>query len=88
MATKLTRLVPKQAPTLLDAEKGNELIDAINGLIQSTGVGGIKVTVEGNGRLIISGGIPEGFEEETLDVVEDDNTAGQRVFLTKAVDEE
>lgn len=31
------------------------------------------------------GGIPDGFEEETLDVVEDDNTAGQRVFLTKEV---
>jgi len=30
-------------------------------------------------------GLPEGFAEETLDVVEDDNTAGQRVFLTKAV---
>lgn len=25
------------------------------------------------------------FEEETLDVVNDDNTAGQRVFLTRAV---
>jgi len=32
-----------------------------------------------------AGGLPEGFEEETLDVVNNDNTAGQRVFLTKAV---
>lgn len=32
------------------------------------------------------GGLPDGFEEETLDVVEDDNTPGQRVFLTKEVD--
>lgn len=31
------------------------------------------------------GGIPEGFKEETFDVVEDDNTAGQRIFLTKEV---
>ena len=31
------------------------------------------------------GGLPEGFAEETLDVVNNDNTAGQRVFLTKAV---
>ena len=31
------------------------------------------------------GGLPSGFAEETLDVVNNDNTAGQRVFLTKAV---
>tara|TARA_R110000803_G_scaffold11835_1_gene35012 strand:- start:151 stop:618 length:468 start_codon:yes stop_codon:yes gene_type:complete len=31
------------------------------------------------------GGLPEGFAEETLDVVNANNTAGQRVFLTKAV---
>ena len=30
-------------------------------------------------------GLQEGFEEETLDVVNSNNTAGQRVFLTKAV---
>ena len=29
------------------------------------------------------GGLPPGFEEETLDVVEDDNTPGTRIFLTK-----
>jgi hypothetical protein len=31
------------------------------------------------------GDLPEGFAEETLDVVNANNTAGQRVFLTKAV---
>jgi len=31
------------------------------------------------------GGLPSGFAEETLDVVNSDNTAGQRVFLTQAV---
>jgi hypothetical protein len=31
------------------------------------------------------GGVPEDFSEETLDVVNANNTAGQRVFLTKAV---
>lgn len=30
-------------------------------------------------------GVPEDFAEETLDVVNANNTAGQRVFLTKAV---
>lgn len=32
-----------------------------------------------------AGGLPEGFNEEILDVVNLDNTAGQRVFLTRAV---
>ena len=32
-----------------------------------------------------TGGLPSGFDQETLDVVNNDNTAGQRVFLTKAV---
>ncbi len=30
-------------------------------------------------------GVPQDFAEETLDIVEDDNTAGQRIFLTKEV---
>lgn len=34
-------------------------------------------------RSAAGGGLPDGFGEETLDVVEDDNTPGQRVFLTK-----
>jgi len=33
----------------------------------------------------VRGGLPPDFAEETLDVVNNDNTAGQRVFLTKAV---
>lgn len=32
------------------------------------------------------GGIPGGFAEETLDVVDAQNAAGQRVFLTKEVE--
>ena len=31
------------------------------------------------------GGLPDGYAEELLDVVNDDNTAGQRYFLTKSV---
>ena len=87
MAKKIQKLVPSQAPTLLDAAKGNELIDAINDLITSRGVGGIQVTTEANGRLVISAedidGVPSGFDEEELDIVESDNSAGTRIFLTK-----
>jgi len=56
MALKLPRVTRGQAPTLLDAERANQLIDAVNALIESKGTGGIKVTVEGSGRLVIDGG--------------------------------
>lgn len=88
---QIDKVISKQTPTLLDASKANELIGFVNGLLGSKGDNDIDVTVEDSGRLVISlkeglsGGLPEGFEEETLDVVEDDNTAGQRVFLTKEV---
>ena len=96
---QLTKLVSKQAPTLLDSGRANEIIDRLNGLAASTGSNGIKVSVEGSGKLAISGdkdgllallgssgtgGVPEGFEEETLDVVVN-NQAAQRIFLTRSV---
>lgn len=95
MATKIQPFVKGQAPTLIDAERANQLVRLLNGLIQSKGTNGIKVTVEGDGRLVVSGeelqllieegggGVPEGFEEETFDVVLPDNTAGERIFLAK-----
>lgn len=52
---QLTKLVPKQAPTLLDSGRANEIIDRLNGLAASTGSNGIKVSVEGSGKLAISG---------------------------------
>lgn len=30
-------------------------------------------------------GLPEGYQEELIDIVQEDNTAGQRYFLTKLV---
>jgi len=58
-----------ESPKLVFGERNSELITTGGG----TGGGGG------------GGGVPEGFAEETLDVVNSDNTAGQRVFLTKAV---
>ena len=49
--------------------------------VQDDSIDNVDSSTDGSG----SGGSPGGFEEETLDVVNDDNTAGQRVFLTKAV---
>lgn len=87
---QIDKVISKQTPTLLDASKANELIGFVNGLLDSKGDDNIEVTVEDSGRLVISlkeglSGVPDGFEEETLDIVEDDNTSGRRVFLTKAV---
>jgi hypothetical protein len=92
----ITRLVKGSAPSLVKTEKGNELIDAINSLLRSEGESPIEVRFESAtgsipAKMVISldeealNGLPEGFEEETLDIVQDDNTAGQRIFLTKAV---
>ena len=48
----------------MDAAKGNELIDAINDLTTSRGVGGIQVTAEANGRLVISAEDLGGAEDD------------------------
>jgi hypothetical protein len=58
----------------INSDIANKGIDSI--------VGSTAISDGGGGD---GGGIPEGFAEETLDVVNNDNTAGQRVFLTKAV---
>ena len=48
--------------------------------IQDNGIDDVDSEVGGGG-----GVLPDGFDEETLDVVNNNNTVGQRVFLTKAV---
>jgi hypothetical protein len=94
-----------QAPTLLSASKGNELIRAINGLVQSKASEkassiGLRLIVEEDGKLVLDatnelastlektiqsggGGLPEGFEEETLTVVINGQRT-TRTFLTKS----
>ena len=59
-----------EAPRFVFAKNKSELI-----------ITGAATDDDGGG----GGGLPSGFAEETLDVVNSDNTAGQRVFLTKAV---
>tara|TARA_R110000803_G_scaffold38454_1_gene83166 strand:+ start:1334 stop:1711 length:378 start_codon:yes stop_codon:yes gene_type:complete len=47
---------------------------------------GVDSAISHSGSVSVSGGgLPDGFAEETLDVVDANNAAGQRVFLTKAV---
>jgi hypothetical protein len=88
----INKVIKDARPTLIEAEKANELIGYINGLLSSRGDDPIEVTIDDNGQMVISlseeSGIPEGFEEETFGVVEDDNTAGQRIFFAKPVSEE
>jgi len=65
---------PDNNQVSINNDIANPGIDAI--------IGSTATSVGGGGD---GGGIPDGFAEETLDVVNNDNTAGQRVFLTKAV---
>lgn len=72
MPEKIPRLISGQAPSLLTAEYGNMLIDSVNALYDSQGKNGIKVTVEDNGRMIVSkdesagGEVPDGYEETSV----------------------
>ncbi len=52
----IERLTKNEAPSLLDTDKANELIDAINGLLKSRGAGGISVKTNGDGSLLIAPG--------------------------------
>ena len=61
-----------EAPRFVFAKNKSELVTSGAATDDDGGGGG-------------GGGLPSGFAEETLDVVNSDNTAGQRVFLTKAV---
>jgi len=67
-------------------KKQNAIINALKPLlnleIQSGDTSQILQS-ETNTVIQISGGIPEGYSEELLDVVTNSNTAGQRYFLTK-----
>jgi hypothetical protein len=50
----ISRVTRGEAPSLIDAEKANEVIDAINGLLSSNGTNGIEVVTDQNGALQIS----------------------------------
>lgn len=50
----ITRLTKGEAPSLVDTEKANEVIDTINGLLRTKGGQGIKVDQDQDGALIIS----------------------------------
>jgi coenzyme F420-reducing hydrogenase alpha subunit len=70
-------------PTLLEEWKANELINKINELDDTAENLDERVTALENEEA--EEGLPEGFSEEILGVVQNNNTAGQRVFLTRAV---
>ena len=50
----IERLVRNEAPSLLDTDKANEIIDTINGLLNSKGAGGISVKQDQDGSLLIA----------------------------------
>ena len=84
------RLENEQEKNLTEEEKQERERREGNQGIDSTNNGGEEQDETGantdtTGEKASGGGLPEGFAEETLDVVLSNNTVGQRVFLTKAV---
>lgn len=70
---KISKLVPGQAPTMMRADVANEVIDYVNGLLQSQGKNGVDVIVESSGKLTISltgSGVPSGYVEKAGVIVE------------------
>jgi len=63
MADQIQELIAGQAPSLMQAEKGNELIQAINAIKRSRGLNGIEVKIDKAGELVISQDRPQ---ERTL----------------------
>ena len=49
----IEELTKGEAPSLLDTDKANELIRAINSIINSKGANGIRVDADQNGQLLI-----------------------------------
>jgi hypothetical protein len=73
--------------------KINEIIDALNPLlnieIQEDPFGNLLDVQYSNNNVMITipaggGGLPDGYSEELLDIVDTNNTAAQRYFLTKS----
>ena len=84
MAKNLTRLNKGQAPTLLDAEKGNELIDSINNLRQS------KSTPNANALGFIlktnsEGAITLDVTQSTANAIEEAKEQVQNPYRTKTL---
>lgn len=53
MPKRISRVIKGSTPTMLEAEKANELIDAINEVMQSRGVDPILLRVDGAGRMTV-----------------------------------
>jgi CO dehydrogenase nickel-insertion accessory protein CooC1 len=85
MAEKIDRLISGFAPTLLDADKGNELITLINGLVSSEGKGVIRVDADTDGKLTVS---LFGLEERTVVVQKEDNEPEEWIGLFRDPDTE
>ena len=75
----IDELTAGSTPTLLQADKGNELIKYINGLMSSDAEAPLVVDVDSEGKISISLDTGSALE---LEYVAADNTAATALFLT------
>tara|TARA_R110002110_G_scaffold213038_1_gene426078 strand:+ start:39 stop:308 length:270 start_codon:yes stop_codon:yes gene_type:complete len=81
---EIEELVKGERPTLIEAEKGNELIDALNVLGKITIEKGTddEVQYSADGVRIIYKYPPDGWEEKVIEICED-GSAIEYTFLVK-----
>lgn len=92
----IERVVKGSAPSLLEADKANEVIGAINGLANVKSISPIRARVYSdwsgfeididiqdlNSKISASGGgIPDGFEQVSVEFVDENNQAATGTFL-------
>lgn len=85
MANKIKRLNAGQAPSLINAQKGNELIDKINSLTESSAsamaeLGGISLKSTDSGKLELD------ITQETLNKLQGDGVDGFQTKVFRVVE--
>jgi len=77
MPEPIEPMVAGSAPSLVEAEQANKLIEAINQLGKMKGRSPIKITIDSDWKIDIE----LDAASETFGVVLEDNTAGEKIFF-------
>lgn len=82
MPEQIQKMVKGSAPSLIEADQANKLIEAINQIGKMKGKSPIKVKIDSSWKIDFE----FTAEPEVFDVVLPDNTAGERELYVKPID--